>query len=488
MCSTGSRSWFPPFFASFLLLFFASPPAAADTFDDARRVFGEGQALYADKDYGGAAEKYEEAYRLMRSPLLLFNIAQARRLQFQRDGDHRNLISAKKNYERFLTDADPNPSERTRAENNLTEVNTVAEQEARQQFAAAEKAMKLSKFDKAIDGYAATYDLTGNAAVLFNLAQAERKQYQIDNELDRLARAEEQLKTFRREAPGKVAPETIDAILTEIREQRAEYHRKRESEARSKEPAAMAEARRLYSTGDATGALAALTAAEGTAGNPRIVLLQLYRLRGQAAVLAGQEEQAVDAFKRYLAIEPAADGTGLRDEARTAFDRAREFWKSKTPLKLDHLAPGKVPPGKPVTIPVKIASDPLGMIVKRELRFRKKGAKKWDTIPLARAKAQAKLPVMGPPLVGKEYPMEYYIVALDSNGGVLDTIGTPSAPLGFLVTEDAIIRPPPIYKRWWFWAATGAVVAGTVATIAIVTNDGLPDGEISGDVSALHMR
>jgi|GEM_PF-3946587 len=486
MCSTDNPRWLSVLL--FALLFTLSAASArADAFEDARKVFGEGQELYADKKYSEAADKYEEAYRLMRSPLLLFNIAQARRLQFQRDGDYENLVAAKRNYERFLGEANPSASDKARAESNLTEVKSVAEQEARKQFAAAEKAMKLSKFAEAIRAYTAVYDLTGRAEVLFNLAQAERKQYAIDNDLDRLARAEEQLKTFRREAPDVVAPETIDAILTEIRGQRAEYHRKREAEARSQEPPAMAEARRLYAEGDAPGALAALEKAQSKAGNPRVVLQQIYRLRGQAAVLSGDEATAVDSFKRYLAIEPAADGTGLREEAQAAFENALTFWSKKTPLKLEHLAPGKVPPGKPVTIPVKVASDPLGMIARRELRYRKKGAKKWDTIALAK-KPAARLPVMGPPLVGKEYPMEYYILALDRNGGVLDTLGTPSAPLGFLVTEDAIIRPPPLYKRWWFWAAAGAVVAGTITTIAIIQNDGLPDGEISGDVSALGMR
>jgi tetratricopeptide (TPR) repeat protein len=482
MSSRGSRSSQYLVVTLFILLSL-SAPAAADAFDDARKVFNEGQDLYDAGKYAEAADRYAAAYRLMRSPLLFFNIAQARRLQFQRDGDYRSLVTAREHYERFLAEAEPEPRDRARAQANLDEVEKVAFEEARKRFEAAENAMKLAKFEAAIADYGAAYDLSRRPGILFNLAQAERKQYQIDGQLERLARAENQLLSYRREGKGQVDPAVIDQILQEIRAQREEYHRKREAEARTKEPPAMREAREHYQRGDAQAALAALDAAERTEGNERVVMLQIYRLRGQAAALAGQPDKAVAAFKRYLALEPAADGTGLREEAAPAFAKAKEFWKGKTPLKIEHLPPGKVPPGRKVTIPIRVASDPLEMIALRELHFRRQGASEWDSLPMTGDNDQAKLPSMPPAIAGKDYRMEYYIVALDGHKSVLDALGTANAPLAFLVTEDAIIRPPPVYKRWWFWAAAGAVAAGTVATVAIIQADGLPNDNITGDLS-----
>lgn len=483
MCSTGSLRSLSVVVITLLALLGTTPDARGDAFGDARKVFGEAQTLYGEGKYKEAAERYTTAYRLIRSPLILFNIAQARRLQFQRDGDYKSLVTAASQYRQFIKEADPKPSEKARAEENLREVEKVSTEEAKKRFGIAENAMRLGRYEEAIPNYEAAYELTKRPGILFNLAQAQRKQFTVDAKLDRLARAEDLVVTYRREAEGQVAPETIEQILSEIRAQRAEYHRKRDAEARAKEPPAMRQARERYQQGDSAGALKFLAKAEQTKGNPRVVLLQIYRLRGQAAALAGQTDVAVEAFKRYLAIEPAADGTGLQEAAMAAFESAKSFWKDKTPLKIEHLPPGKVPPQKPVNIPVKVASDPLKMVSRRELHYRRQGVKKWETIALTGSEPAARLPSTPLPLVGKKYRMEYYVLAQDRNQGVLDSLGNPNAPLGFLVTEDAI-PPKPIYKRWWFWAGTGAVVAGTVATILIVRGDGLPDNaSIGGDVS-----
>jgi hypothetical protein len=463
--------------------------AVANRFDDARKAFSQAEELYAGGKYGEAADKYQAAYRILRSPVVFFNIAQARRLQFQTEGNHENLLAARRYYQRFLKEAKPEPADRARAKENLEEVNKAAVDEAKKQFTSAEKAVRLGHFKDAIAGYSAAYDLWQQPAFLFNLAQAQRKQFSVDGELERLARAEDLIKTYRREGKGEVAPQTLDQILTEIRTQRAEYQRRREAESRSAEPEAMAEARNLYRGGDGAGALKALEQAEKQKGLKRVVLVQLYRLKGQAAALAGNADLAAGAFKHYLALEPAAEGVGLSEAAVPAFQAAQSYWKGKKPLTIEHLPPGKVPPQKPVSIPVRVASDPLHMIQTRKLYYRRQGTPKWETIELGRADDSAELPKTPLPLVGKSYKMEYYITAMDRNGAVLDTLGTPTAPLAFLVTEDAIKRPPPIYKRWWLWAGVGAVVAGSIATYAIINDDGLPDNSaIGGDVSGLEIR
>lgn len=457
--------------------------ATANRLDDARAVFHEADELYAGGHYGQAAQKYEAAYKILRSPVVFFNIAQARRLQFKAEGGYKNLVAARRYYERFIAEANPDPAHRARAQANLEEVKESATKEARRQFAAAEKAVRLSRFTAAIDGYAAAYELWPQPALLFNLAQAQRKQFTVDHHLDRLAKAEDLILTYRREGKGEVAAATLDEILTEIRGQRAEYQRRREAESRASEPRAMAEARRLYRLGDGKKAVAALARAEKVEGIKTVALVQLYRLKGQAAALAGDATLAVAAFERYLALEPAAKGVGLSEASLPYFEAAQTFWKGKTPLAIDHLPPGKVPPGKPVTIPVRIASDPLHMVRARKLYYRCEGASRWDVIALGASDTSAHLPRTPLPLTGKSYRMEYYVVAMNAHGAVVDALGSATSPLAFLVTEDAIVHPTPIYKKWWLWAGIGAVAVGAIATVAIVTNDGLPDAPLIGDVS-----
>lgn len=456
--------------------------ASANRLDDARAVFTEAEKLYAAGDYGQAADKYEQAYQILRSPVVFFNIAQARRLQFTDEGNYENLVAARRYYERFLAEADPDPQYRARAEANLKELKEAATKEAKRQYAKAEKAVRLSRFEDAIAGYAAAYELWPQPALLFNLAQAQRKQFTVDHELSRLAKAEDLILTYQREGGDEVAAATIETILTEIRGQRAEYQRRRAAEARASEPEAMAEARRLYRLGDGKNAVAALVRAEKEKGIEPVVLVQLYRLKGQAAVLAGDEPLAIEAFKRYLALEPAAEGVGLSEASVTSFKAAQKFWEGKQPMAMDHLPPGKVPPNEPVTIPVRIVSDPLRMIHARKLFYRREGASKWEAIALGRSEQSAKLPRTPLPLTGKSYRMEYYIVAMNEHGAIIDALGSATSPLAFLVTEDAIDRPPPIYKRWWFWAGAGAVLAGTIATIAIVQADGLPDTPVVNEL------
>ena len=83
----------------------------------------------------------------------------------------------------------------------------------------------------------------------------------------------------------------------------------------------MKAARAAYEQGNAQAALAALEKAERAEGNTRLSLVQIYRLRGQAAVMANKEGVAIDAFKRYLALEPAAKGAGLAEGQQIRFRR-----------------------------------------------------------------------------------------------------------------------------------------------------------------------
>ncbi len=452
--------------------------ARADSFADAREAYKEGQEFYADGNFVKAAQRYEAAFRMSRSPVLLFNVAQALRRQFQKDGDYDKLARAAKLYSEFIEKADPGPRERELAQANLDEVKALSVDEAKRRFEAAGEAMNASQFEDALREYDAAYQLSGHVAILYNIAQAERRQFKVDAKLARLARAETLIRSYRQLGGDQVDEKVIDELLKELATQREDYQRRREAQARSNESATMKQARAFYAQGDGEAALAELDKAEKAKGNSSLSLIQIYRLRGQAAAMAGKQSMAVDAFEHYLALEPAADGTGISEQAAPAFADAKEFWATRAPFNMEHLPPGTVAPKKPVKVPVLISSDPLEMIKNRSVRFRKEGSEDWTTLAMRSDSDAIELPANPMPRKGKEYKMQYYITATDAYDNQLHTLGTDAAPLAFLVSKDAIVRPPPIYKRWWFWAGTGAVVAGSIATYAIIKSGELPAPEV----------
>ena len=50
------------------------PAPTKEQLDQAKKAFGEGKALYDEKKFPEAVEKFKESYRLSRNPLLLYNI------------------------------------------------------------------------------------------------------------------------------------------------------------------------------------------------------------------------------------------------------------------------------------------------------------------------------------------------------------------------------------------------------------------------------
>jgi len=456
--------------------------AQADSFSDARKAYKSAESDYAKGAFSKAAEGYRAAFRMSRAPVLLFNIAQSLRRQFQKDGNYDHLVEATKLYKEFIDKANPDPRERALADENLAEVRALSVDEAKRRFANADQAMKASQFSKALSEYDASYELSGYVPVLYNMAQAHRRQFEVDGKLEHLAKAEALVRSYRSSGGSQVDPTVLEELLSDLSGQRQEYQRKREAEARSQESKEMRSARTQYEQGDGKAALASLEIAHNTPGISRLELVQMYRLRGQAAMMAGDQAQAVDAFKRYLALEPAADGTGISEQSSPAFAAAKEYWSQRIPLTVEHLPPGTVAPKKKVVVPIRIASDPMKMIEQRELRYRREGADSWTTLSMRNETLEVELPANPMPKEGKEYKMQYYITATDSKTAELHTLGTAKAPLAFLVSKDAIVRPPPLYKRWWFWAGAGAVLAGSITTYAIIKSNELPAVEV-GDVS-----
>jgi len=90
-----------------LIVLAAAGPAIAqqpDTLQRAQSLFDEAQQKYVAKDYGGAAEKFKEAYAARPLPSFLYNAAAAYHMQGKTKSDVAAYQLAVQYYQKFLTD------------------------------------------------------------------------------------------------------------------------------------------------------------------------------------------------------------------------------------------------------------------------------------------------------------------------------------------------------------------------------------------------
>jgi hypothetical protein len=90
-------------------------PDAAPTEADiaaAKKAFGEGKALFDQKKYGEAVDKFKESYRLSKRPTLLYNIAISLELNKQKD-------MALFYYRKFMSDAPADDAQRPDAQTRM---------------------------------------------------------------------------------------------------------------------------------------------------------------------------------------------------------------------------------------------------------------------------------------------------------------------------------------------------------------------------------
>ncbi len=91
----------------------APPPPTPEQLEQAKQAFIAGKALFDEKKFDEAAEKFKESYRLSRNPLLLYNIA----FTFDQLGQKEMAVFY---YKKFLSDAPAEAAQRGDATTRLT--------------------------------------------------------------------------------------------------------------------------------------------------------------------------------------------------------------------------------------------------------------------------------------------------------------------------------------------------------------------------------
>jgi tetratricopeptide (TPR) repeat protein len=107
----------------------AEQPSESDA--EARRVFKEGDKLYAEGDYEGAVTAFEKAYELSKQPALKYNLANA----YERLARYQEALDALKEYEPHAA-----PDERDVVRRRLKKLKERADQQQKEKAAGADKA------------------------------------------------------------------------------------------------------------------------------------------------------------------------------------------------------------------------------------------------------------------------------------------------------------------------------------------------------------
>jgi tetratricopeptide (TPR) repeat protein len=87
---------------------------------------------------------------------------------------------------------------------------------ARAAFGEGERNFQLRKFDAAIDAYERAFGLDPQPAFLFNIALSHRRQYEIDGQIDHLARARELYRNYLRLEPQAANRAGVEKLISDL--------------------------------------------------------------------------------------------------------------------------------------------------------------------------------------------------------------------------------------------------------------------------------
>jgi tetratricopeptide (TPR) repeat protein len=212
-------------------------------------------------------------------------------------------------------------------------------------------------------------------------------------------------------------------------------------------------------------ALKTLGAALKKPNNTRQDLLDIYRLRGVCLASMGQNEQAIEAFARFLSIEPAYSYPNKTSPRLTApLEQARKRIGGGIRVKLEPVVPEEK--RNAFSFELTVEEDPMKMCKGAVLHLRPEGPTPLSKVAL---NLQGKgTYTLRPPVTPELEPIfEYHVTLVDQHGGVLHELGTASRPNRLvLITEEELLAAAEAewYESWWFWTVVGGVVVAGAAT------------------------
>jgi tetratricopeptide (TPR) repeat protein len=220
-----------------------------------------------------------------------------------------------------------------------------------------------------------------------------------------------------------------------------------------------------------------------------------YEYLGMSWLILGKKARAREAFEELLAIDPhytLSDPTHS-PKLREFFEDVRSsfvpgYGRGAGEAELEHAAPTGATAGRPVEMAVVvIRGAPLVKMVM--LHQRRQGLLTYSVEPLRGEGGRFRLSFT-PPRDSADYTLEYYLEARDEHERVVARVASPERPIALPVHgAPTVTGPQPWFKRWYVWAAVGAVVAGAaVGGILYGTAERAPKGTLPPGTVSLGLR
>lgn len=206
----------------------------------------------------------------------------------------------------------------------------------------------------------------------------------------------------------------------------------------------------------------------------------LWEQRGIAAAYVDDERTATAAFDMLLALDPGHFlSYTLSPKATFVFEKVRNETQLRGVPALDVNWPHGQRVGDPVPIDLEVVSDPKRFLRRATVFVRTRGEPSWRAadVPLGTSPDRR---VLLPPIdAARPISLELYLRAYDDHGNEVLTWADARRPREIPLRYDP---PTPWYRRGWFYAAVGTVVAVSVGVTVYELTLAPPD-TVPGNVS-----
>ncbi len=347
--------------------------------------------------------------------------------------------------------------------------------EARRAYDEGAAAYRLGRFSEAVARFEAAYRVMKFPGMLFDLAQARRRQFETEKadaaQLELLRQTIDLYRAFLREGGANLERRRVaEQLLGKLEQDFTQRSQRRRAELIASATGAegLFVAEQLAAEGALKDAATALDHVLGGRELDHKVFVAALAQRALLATRLGDERLAVTLFTRLLAMDAAyVVPSGAEPRTQRALALAKAALAGKAPLALSHVPVGRLVRGAPLSLRIDVRADPLDEIVELAVRFRVAGAGAFsiERGPVAAHEVQVPAVTLGSLRGGDR--LEYYLAALDAAGGELVVLGSSTSPYAIAIAPrpgDDLRAVEPRAKRWykkaWVWTL---IVAGTLA-------------------------
>jgi hypothetical protein len=244
----------------------------------------------------------------------------------------------------------------------------------------------------------------------------------------------------------------------------------------------LAEGERRWIDQDYRGALEPLQVVVGDPVATVDERARAYEYLGLTWLVIGKKQKAREAFEELLAIDPqyTLSEPSRSPKLRAFFEEVRGsfvpgYGRRAADVELAHAAPPVAQAGRPLEMAAQVSRG-APSVEDVSLRARRQGLLTFDARHMRREDDSRFRLTYSPPQDNSDYVLEYYLEARDGQGHVVARVASPERPMALPVHGMAT----PWFRRWYVWAAVGAVVAGVVigVTAAESTQHAAPAGSL----------